>query len=63
MKKINWKKVTRKALHTFWQAFLSAFIITEYTKEGFKIAIIASIFSAIKTTLMEMIGDDNNDNN
>lgn len=60
IKKINWKKVCKKALHTFWQSFLATFVITEYTKEGIKIALLASLFSAIKTTLVEMLGDENN---
>lgn len=60
IKKINWKKVMRKALHTFWQSFLATFVITEYTKEGLKIALVASLLSAIKTTALELLGGDNN---
>lgn len=57
MKKINYKKVVRKALHTFWQSFFATLIITEYTKEGIKIGIIASLLSAIKTTILELLGE------
>lgn len=56
MKKLNYKKILKKALHTFWQAFFAGLFITDYTKEGIKIAVIASGLSAIKTTVVEMLG-------
>lgn len=59
IKKVNWKKVFRKAFHTFWQSFFGGLIITDYTKEGIKIAVIATLLSALKTTIVEMLGDGN----
>ena len=58
MKKLNYKKILRKALHTFWQSFFAGLFITDYTIEGIKIAVIATGLSAIKTTVVEMLGDE-----
>lgn len=58
MKKINWKNVLTRALWTFLQGFLSALVITGFTKQELQVALIGALaggFSAIKTIIVEIL--------
>lgn len=58
MKKINWKNVLERALWTFVQGFLSAMIITGFTKEELKVTLIGGLaggLSALKTIIVELM--------
>ena len=58
MKKINWKNVIERALWTFVQGFLSALIITGFSKEDLKAALIGGLaggLSAVKTIIVELM--------
>ena len=58
MKKINWKNVLERALWTFVQGFLSAMIITGFTKEELEATLIGGLaggLSALKTIIVELM--------
>ena len=57
IKKIDWKNVLERALWTFIQGFLSAMIITGFTREELKATLIGGLaggLSALKTIFVEL---------
>lgn len=57
MQKINWKNVLERALWTFIQGFISATVVTGFTKEELKATLIGGLaggLSALKTIIVEL---------
>jgi chemotaxis response regulator CheB len=57
LKKVNWKNLLERAFHSFWQGFLSSLIITGWSQNELKIALIGALtggLSALKTLLLEL---------
>lgn len=56
-KNINWKNVLERALWTFFQGFISATVITGFSKEELKATLIGGLaggLSALKTIVVEL---------
>lgn len=65
LKKVNWKDLANRAFHSFWQGFLASLIITGFSEDEMKIALIGACtggLSALKTFILEMMRGEENGN-
>ncbi|MCI9585273.1 MAG: hypothetical protein HFH45_01395 [Bacilli bacterium] len=66
LKQVNWKDLIERALWSFVQGFLASLVVTGFTQDEMKIALIGALtggLSALKTFILDMFRNSDVEDN